>query len=138
MTEDIVLNITANIQPMANELNHLMSTMELVPNKEQLTEAIDSIHGAYQTIKTEIESDTGGIFADIPARMESALTRTITSIRSQITSLDGAFKKIGKNLDGDKSAAFTSKQASSWAMCKPCWMACKTCGALPKAQPRSK
>ena len=102
MTEDIVLNITANIQPMANELNHLMSTMELVPNKEQLTEAIDSIHGAYQTIKTEIESDTGGIFADIPARMESALTRTITSIRSQITSLDGAFKKIGKNLDGDK------------------------------------
>ena len=102
MTEDIVLNITANIQPMADELNHLMSTMELVPNKEQLTEAIDSIHGAYQTIKTEIESDTGGIFADIPARMESALTRTITSIRSQITSLDGAFKKIGKNLDGDK------------------------------------
>lgn len=102
MTEDIVLNITANIQPMANELNHLMSTMELVPNKEQLTEAIDSIHGAYQTIKTEIESDTGGIFADIPARMESALTRTIASIRSQITSLDGAFKKIGKNLDGDK------------------------------------
>ena len=102
MTEDIVLNITANIQPMANKLNHLMSTMELVPNKEQLTEAIDSIHGAYQTIKTEIESDTGGIFADIPARMESALTRTITSIRSQITSLDGAFKKIGKNLDGDK------------------------------------
>lgn len=102
MTEDIVLNITANIQPMANELNHLMSTMELVPNKEQLTEAIDSIHGAYQTIKTEIESDTGGIFADIPARMESALIRTITSIRSQITSLDGAFKKIGKNLDGDK------------------------------------
>ena len=69
MTEDIVLNITANIQPMANELNHLMSTMELVPNKEQLTEAIDSIHGAYQTIKTEIESDTGGIFADIPARI---------------------------------------------------------------------
>ena len=53
MTEDIVLNITANIQPMADELNHLMSTMELVPNKEQLTEAIDSIHGAYQTIKTE-------------------------------------------------------------------------------------
>lgn len=102
MTEDIVLNITANIQPMADELNHLMSTMELVPNKEQLTEAIDSIHGAYQTIKTEIESDTGGIFAGIPARMESALTRTITSIRSQITSLDGAFKKIGKNLDGDK------------------------------------
>lgn len=102
MTEDIVLNITANIQPMADELNHLMSTMELVPNKEQLTEAIDSIHGAYQTIKTEIESDTGGIFADIPERMESALTRTITSIRSQITSLDGAFKKIGKNLDGDK------------------------------------
>lgn len=102
MTEDIVLNITANIQPMANELNHLMSTMELVPNKEQLTEAIDSIHGAYQTIKTEIESDTGGIFADIPARMESALIRTITSIRSQIISLDGAFKKIGKNLDGDK------------------------------------
>ena len=102
MTEDIVLNITANIQPMADELNHLMSTMELVPNKEQLTEAIDSIHGAYQTIKTEIESDTGGIFADIPARMESALTRTITSIRSQITSLDGAFKKIGKNLDDDK------------------------------------
>lgn len=102
MTEDIVLNITANIQPMADELNHLMSTMELVPNKEQLTEAIDSIHSAYQTIKTEIESDTGGIFADIPARMESALIRTITSIRSQITSLDGAFEKIGKNLDGDK------------------------------------